>query len=364
MTEPVRDSVRRLPPSPPGYGLETIGARAGRPAVSLGLNEGPEPPFPAALEAITRLIAGVNRYPTRGSGELVEALARRHSVSEDEVFVSAGADSAIGYVAQACVDPGDEVVVPWPSFPSFARDPEKRDATPVFVPLVDWRIDVDAVAAAVTPRTRIVFVATPNNPTGLALEREELLRLATALPDDVLLVLDEAYFDYLDPVSGLDGIRDVYAVRSRTLVLRTFSKLYGLAGLRVGYAIGPPGVVDGMRRVQRGYDVGLLAQAAALASLGHEDEVARRAASNRAAVAELTAQLERHGLDPLAGSCGNFVLARIGPDAEPLGEALLERGIIVQSGAPFGAEGTLRITAGSERDRAALETALDALRSG
>ena len=206
MSRPVRESLERLPAAPPWYGLETIAERVGVEHVSsLGLNEGPEPPFPAAVAAMTRHLTGVNRYPARGSGELVAALAVRHGVSEDEVFVSAGADSAIGYVTQTCVDPGDEVVVPWPSFPSFARDTEKRDGTPVLVPLVDWQVDVDAVAAAVTGRTKIVFVATPNNPTGLALGRDELARLAAALPDTVLLVLDEAYFDYLEPETRVDG---------------------------------------------------------------------------------------------------------------------------------------------------------------
>lgn len=365
MNDPVRTSLDRLPAAPPWYGLETIAERVGVDHVSsLGLNEGPEPPFPAAIAAMTAHLAGVNRYPARGSGELVAALAVRHAVSEDEVFVAAGADSAIGYVTQTCVDPGDEVVVPWPSFPSFARDPEKRDGIPVFVPLVDWRIDVEAVAAAVTDRTRIVFVATPNNPTGLTLGRDELYWLADTLPDRVLLVLDEAYFDYLDPAARVDGIHDVYARRPRTLALRTFSKLYGLAGLRVGYAIGPADLVDAMRRVQRGYDVGLLGQLAALASLGDNDEVVRRFAANRTGVTELAVLLERHRLEPLDGSGGNFVLARVGESAEELGDALLERGIVVQSGAPFGAPGALRITAGSVEDRRALDLALSALRSG
>lgn len=363
MTEPIRGSVSRLPVCPPGFGLDTIAKRVGGAVTSLGLNEGPEPPFPTALDALARHLDRVNRYPARGSGELVAALATHHQVSEDEVFVCAGADSAIGYATQACIDPGDEAVVPWPSFPSFARDTEKRDGVAVLVPLSDWQIDVDALAAAVTRRTKLVFTATPNNPTGLALERSALDRLARSLPESVVLVVDEAYFDYLDADSRADAIRDVYPVRSQTLVLRTFSKLYGLAGLRVGYAIGPAALVDAMRRVQRGYDVGLLAQVAALASLGDEVEVARRAASNAEAVAALYPILERHGLSPVLGSRGNFVLARVGDDAEALAAALLERGILVQSGAPFGSPGSLRITAGSEADRAVLDAALGSLRS-
>jgi histidinol-phosphate aminotransferase len=355
----IRPTIARLPACPPGFapGAQAAPLGAER-VVLLGLNEGHEPPFPSALEAIAAGVASVNRYPSRGSGELVGALAEHHGVTADEVFVSAGADAAIGYVCQACLDPGDEAIIPWPSFPSFVRDTEKRDAVPVLVPLSDWGIDVDAVLAAVTPQTRIVFVATPNNPTGLSLDRSEVLRLSEGLPEDVLLVVDEAYFHYLDHAATTDAIEDVFRTGRPTLVLRTFSKLYGLAGLRVGYAIGPAAVVDAMRRVQRGYDVGALSQAAALASLADADEVERRRVANAAAVKELAELLERHGLDPIAGSRSNFVLARVGERASGIAEELQALGVIVQLGAPFGAPGTLRITAGSEDDRARLDRAL------
>ncbi len=355
----VRPTIARLPSSPPGLAPGSQAAALGIDRVlSLGLNEGFEPPFPSALAAIASGSSGVNRYPSRGSGELVAALAERHGVSADEVFVSAGADAAIGYVCQACLDPGDEAIVPWPSFPSFVRDTEKRDAVPVLVPLSNWAIDVDAVLAAVTSRTRLVFIATPNNPTGLALDRTELLRLAEGLPDDVLLVVDEAYFDYLDPTVRIDAIAELSRAERPTLALRTFSKLYGLAGLRVGYAVGPAVVIDAMRRVQRGYDVGALAQAAALASLADTAEVERRRLSNAAAVEALGTLLERHGLEPIDESRANFVLARVGGRATEVAEALLALGIQVQLGAPFGAPGTLRVTAGSGDDLAALDRAL------
>ncbi len=358
----VRPTIARLPACPPGLGLGSLPAALGvEQVVSLGLNEGTEPPFPAALEAIAAGISSVNRYSARGSRELVEALARFHHVSQDEVFVSAGADAAIGYVCQACLDPGDEAIVPWPSFPSFVRDTERRDAVPVLVPLNEWSIGVDDLLEAVTPRTRLVFIATPNNPTGLALDQRDALRLARSLPDDVLLVVDEAYFHYLEPDDRFDAIEDVFRTGRPTLVLRTFSKLYGLAGLRVGYGIGSAVVVDAMRRVQRGYDVGALSQAAALASLGDATEVIRRRKANHLAIDSLAALLARHGLDPLGESRGNFVLARVGADATRVAAALEALGIMVQNGAPFGAPGTLRITAGTSDDLEALDSALTAV---
>ena len=266
----VRPSLTQLPSGDPAPVV-------GRDVASLGLNEGLEGPFPSALEAVATAAPHLNRYPGRGSLELAEALASRHAVPVEQLIVAAGADAVIGYVCQAVLEPGDEVVIAWPSFPSFLRDPQKRDAAVVTVPLAAGRIDLDALLSAVTRRTRLLFVATPNNPTGLALPRDDLIAFVSGLPEHVLAVVDEAYFDYLDPGSRLDTIADLVRGGSDVLAVRTFSKLYGLAGLRVGYGVGPAAVVAAMRKVQRGYDVGALAQVAALASLDDVAEVERPA---------------------------------------------------------------------------------------
>jgi histidinol-phosphate aminotransferase len=347
----VRPSLEQLPPSDPAPA-----PAAG--VASLGLNEGLTGPFPSALRAIAEAVPQLNRYPGRGSSELVDVLAALHGVSASQVIVTAGADSGIGYVAQAVLEQGDEVVVPWPSFPSFVRDPQKRDARPVTVPLRDNVVDLAAMRAAVTSQTRLLFIATPNNPTGLVTPRDELIAFVRELPDHVLPVIDEAYFDYLEPEGRLDCIAELVRPGDDALVLRTFSKLYGLAGLRVGYAVGSAAVVAAMRKVQRGYDVGALAQVAALASLDDADEVVRRRAANRDAVAALSSLLRDHGLEPLAGSVTNFVLVEVGTDADRLADALLEGGVAVQSGAPFGAPTALRIGAGSAAELELLDGAL------
>jgi histidinol-phosphate aminotransferase len=279
-------------------------------------------------------------------------------VEETQVLVAAGADAVIGYVCQAVLEPGDEVVVPWPSFPSFVRDAQKRDAVPVTVPLSDSAVDLAALREAVTPRTRLLFVATPNNPTGLAIPRDELIEFVRDLPAHVLPVLDEAYFDYLDPADRLDSIDDLVLDGADVLVLRTFSKLYGLAGLRVGYGVGPAAVVAAMRKVQRGYDVGAVAQAAALASLDDAAEVERRRSANREAIRALTDLLRARDLEPLAGSVANFVLVELGTDADELAGALLRHGVAVQSGTPFGAPTSLRIGVGRPEGLSLLDTAL------
>jgi histidinol-phosphate aminotransferase len=349
-----RPSLERLPPGDPIPLLPDD-------AASLGLNEGLHGPFPSALEAMAEALPALNRYPGRGSFELVEALAAKHEVGPENVIVTAGADAAIGYACQAMLEVGDEVVVPWPSFPSFVRDAQRRDATVIAVPLAaDGAVDLEALRAAVTPGTRLLFIATPNNPTGLAVPRSELISFVCDLPERVLPVIDEAYFEYLDPDDRFDAIDDLVRAGNDVLALRTFSKLYGLAGLRVGYGVGPAGVITAMRKVQRGYDVGALSQTAALASLDQPDEVERRRLENREALAALTLLLQAHGLEPLVGSATNFVLVEAGPMAEALAASLREQSVSVQSGTPFGAPGTLRISAGSASDLKLLDAALRA----
>jgi histidinol-phosphate aminotransferase len=350
-----------LPPSPPSPAPAELAAELGvERVVNLSLNEGPLGPFPSALEAAERVLAGLNRYPSRGSYALTGGLAERLGVDPEEVVVAAGADAVIGYVCQAALVEGDEVVVPWPSFPSFVRDAQKSGARPVTVPLREGAIDLAAVAAAIGPRTRLVFLATPNNPTGLALDAADLRAFVDAVPPHVLPVIDEAYAEYLEPGSG-DAVRDLLQTGRRVLSIRTFSKMYGLAGLRVGYGVGPADVIDPIRRVQRGYDVNAVAQAAALACLGESDEVARRRALNRDAVGLVEETLRAHGLSPLPGSVANFVLVEVGEDAGALAAALRGQGVIVQPGAPFGAPSALRITAGRPEETQRLGAALDAI---
>jgi len=348
----VRPSLEQIPPARP---IPQLAAGV----ASLGLNEGLSGPFPSALEAIEAAVPHLNRYPGRGSYELTAALAARHGLPPTQVAVAAGADALIGYVCQAVLQTGDEVVVPWPSFPSFVRDPQRRDATPVLVPLEDGHLDLAALEAAVTSRTRLIFVATPNNPTGRAIPRDALIAFVRRLPEHVLPVLDEAYFDYLEPGDRLDSISDLVLAGDDVLALRTFSKLYGLAGLRVGYGVGPAAVVAAIRKVQRGYDVGALAQVAALASLPDEAEVEKRRAANRAGVSALEGLLVARGLEPLSGSATNFVLVDVGTDADALAATLLSHGVAVQSGVPFGAPTSVRIGTGSAEDLALLDAALD-----
>jgi len=350
-----RPALEGLVPYEPGKPAELVQRELGLDhVVKLASNEGPFGPFPEALEAIGRSLAEANRYPDGGAYRLRAALAERHVVAFEETVVAAGADAVIGYVCQATLDPGDEVVTPWPSFPSYVLDPLKLGATPVRVPLRDGRIDVDDLLAAVTPRTKLAYLPTVNNPTGTMTRRADLLRFLDGLPHEVLTVVDEAYFEYVDDPDFPDAIEEAAKQGRHVLALRTFSKIYGLAGLRVGYGVGPADVVAAIRKVQRAFDVTTPAQEAALASLDGAAELARRRAVNRESMAALEAVLRSHDFDPMGPAVGNFLFVDVGTDADALNAALLQRGVIVRPMGSFGAPSALRISAGTPEEIAFL----------
>ncbi len=357
----VRAAVDALVPYEPGRPVEDVQRELGlERVVKLASNEGPYGPFPAALDAIERATLELNRYPDGGAWRLRTALAEHHGVAFGEITVCAGADAVIGFVCVACLDPGDEVVTGWPSFPSYVLDPLKLGAVPVRVPLQEDRIDLDALLDAVTPRTKLVFIAAPNNPTGTTNDRAELDAYFERVPQHVLTVLDQAYLEYIARPDYPDGIAEYFQTGKRVLVLRTFSKIFGLAGQRVGYGVGPADVITAIGKVRRAFDVTSSGQAAALASIDDAAELARRRDVNREAMALLSEVLRSNGLEPAGPAVANFLFVRVG-DAEAVNDALLRRGVIVRPMRPFGAPDALRITAGTPEEVAFLGEALATL---
>ena len=357
----IRPALAGLVPYEPGKPVEEVQRELGlERVVKLASNEGPYGPFPEAQEAIARAALELNRYPDGGAWRLRNALAERHGVGFENVTVCAGADAVVGYLCQATLDPGDEVVTGWPSFASYVLDPLKLGGVPVRVPLRDERIDLEALLAAVTPRTKLVFIAAPNNPTGTTNTRAELDDYFDRVPPHVLTVLDQAYFEYIEDADYPEGVAEYFRAGRRVLVLRTFSKIYGLAGLRVGYGVGPEDVVTAIGKVRRAFDVNSAAQEAALASLGSAQELDRRRATNRQSMALLESSVRTHGLDPAGPAVANFVFVRV-DDAAALNDALLRRGVIVRPLGSFGAPDALRITAGTPEEIGVLDGALDAL---
>jgi histidinol-phosphate aminotransferase len=357
----IRAALDELVPYEPGRPVEEVQRELGLDrVVKLASNEGPFGPFPAAQEAIARATLELNRYPDGGAWRLRNALADHHGVGFEQVTVCAGADAVVGFLCIACVDPGDEVVTAWPSFPSYVLDPLKLGGNPIRVPLEEERVDLDALLAAITPRTKLVFIAAPNNPTGTTNSRAELDAYFERVPPHVLTVLDQAYFEYIDDPDYPEGVGEYFLAGRRVLVLRTFSKIFGLAGLRVGYGIGPADVITAIGKVRRAFDVASAGQEAALASFDDNAEITRRRTVNRESMALLQEVLQRHGLEPAGPAVANFLFVRVG-DADAVNEALLRRGVIVRPMRPFGAPDALRITVGTPDEMAFLGEALATL---
>ncbi|MEN3342332.1 MAG: histidinol-phosphate aminotransferase [Actinomycetota bacterium] len=359
-----RRSLADLVPYEPGKPVEEVQRELGlERVVKLASNEGPFPPFPAAMEAIERASRELNRYPDGGAHALRAALAQRHGVALEEVVVGAGADAVVDLLSQATLDPGDEIVCGWPSFPSYVLDAVKLGAVARKVPLRGATYDLDGLLAAVGPRTKLVYVCHPNNPTGTANGRAALGAFFEAVPERVLVVLDQAYFEYVDDPDYADGIEEHFKAGRRLVVLRTFSKIYGLAGLRVGYGIAPADVVTATSKVRRAFDVSAVAQVAALASIGDDAEVGNRRTANAAGRAQLEAALREHGLEPVGPALGNFLFAAVG-DGRALFEQLLRQGVIVRPLGAFGAPEAIRVSVGATAENAAFAGALGHVLAG
>ncbi len=355
----VRAALDGLTPYEPGKPEEELQRELGlERVVKLASNEGPWGPFPAAIEALERSAPLLNRYPDGGTFHLRNALAERHSVDRANVITGAGADALIGHLSVATLDPGDEIVTGWPSFVSYVLDALKLGAVPRKVPLVADLYDLDALLAAIGPRTKLVYVATPNNPTGTMTTRTQLDAYFERVPEHVLTVLDQAYFEYIEHPDYPDGVEEYLKAGRRVVVLRTFSKIYGLAGLRIGYAVGPVDVIEAVGKTRRPFDVSAQAQVAALASLDAPDELAVRRRLTHEGRAALELTLREHGLTPAGPAVANFLFAEVGEDARPLFEALLRQGAIVRPMGAFGAPGALRITVGTPDENAFFADAL------
>lgn len=351
-----RPEIADLRPYQPGKPASALRRELGlERIVKLGSNEGPRGPFPAAVEALAKATPRLNRYP-EGGAELLERLAARHGLTPDRVAAGNGADGVIANLALAYLRPGDEALMGWPSFVSYRLSAVKLGATPVPVPLRDGSYDLDAMAAAVTAATRIAYVCSPNNPTGGIVSGDALAAFLDAVPERVLVVIDSAYHEYVTDPAHVDAIA-AYAGRPNVVVLRTFSKIYGLAGLRIGYGVASAPVVAELGKVRGPFDVSELAQVAAVASLDDEPELKRRRDENEGERRRLESELGARGVK-LYPAAANFVCAEVG-DGAALAARLEREGVIVRPLASFGAPSCVRVTVGLRDENDAFLTALD-----
>lgn len=336
-------------------GARTSGA--GVPPIKLSSNEVAFAPLPSVREAIDSAGAVANRYPDMTAFDVTEAIAERWGVTAEAVAVAGGSVAVLGHALHAYCEPGDEVIYAWRSFEAYPILAQIAGATSVRIPLsADARHDLPAMAAAVTPRTRAVLLCTPNNPTGPAIGRDEFEAFMAAVPTRVLVVLDEAYTEFVRDDAAVDG-RRVLAAHPNLLVTRTFSKAYGLAGLRVGYAVGTPNLVAPVKACVTPFSVSGVAQAAALASLAAEDELLARVDAVVAERGRFVARLVADGWAPPEAQ-GNFVWLAAGDGASDLGGYLAEWSPSILA-RPFAGDG-VRITVGSAEENDHLLAALAA----
>jgi histidinol-phosphate aminotransferase len=351
MTVRLRPVLASLPAYVPG---RTVAG-----AIKLASNETSYPPLPHVVERIAAAAAHINRYPDTFSTELTTAVADKYGVDASRVAVGVGSVSLCGQLVQAAADAGEEVLYAWRSFEAYPIVTAVAGAKSVQVPLRDHVHDLDAMAAAVTERTRTIFVCNPNNPTGTAVGREALTRFLDQVPDDVLVVLDEAYREFVTDEDVPDGLGYLDA-HPNLIVLRTFSKAYGLAGMRVGYGIASdPSVATALRQTQTAFAVTQLSQEAALASL--EPEAERQLLER---VGEIVGERTRVRDELLAlgyevpPSQANFVWLPLGDRTQEWARGCEERKIIVR---PFAADG-VRVTVGSKQENDAFLEAAAALK--
>jgi len=334
--------------------------------IKLSSNENPLGASPAAIAAFKEAAGTLARYPDGSASGLRQAIARVHGLNPDRIVCGAGSDELLNLLAHAYLEPGDETIFTEHGFLVYRIVTLGCGAMPVVAPEKDLRTDVDAILARVTPKTKMVFIANPNNPTGTYIPFDEVRRLRQGLPDHVVLVLDAAYSEYVRRNDYEAGI-ELVATTGNTVMTRTFSKIHGLAALRLGWAYCPAGIADALNRIRGPFNVSAPAIAAGIAALEDCGHVEASVAHNERWLAWLTAELEKLGLK-VTPSVANFVLVHFPGekrrDADAANAFLQSRAIIVRKMGAYGLPGALRVTIGTEAENRATLAALEAFMTG
>jgi histidinol-phosphate aminotransferase len=353
IAELIPEYIRGLPAYIPGRPIEEVERELKIHSIKLASNENPIGPSPKAVEAVKNAVAESNRYPDGGTHLLRAKLARLHEVAMDQIFMGLGSSEIIDLAARILLRNGKTGVTSHGTYAPFSLAIRASGANLVRVPQQDFAFDLRAIADAVLahPGTRIVYLANPNNPTGTAFDAAELQEFLCHVPADVLVVLDEAYIHYADRADMPNSVR-LFREHNNLLVLRTFSKVYGLAGLRVGYGIGDTPVLEAMNRLRTPFNLAGVSQAAALAALDDSEHVNRSIRENANERARVTKGLSELGLRPVR-SHSNFIFIDIGPEAQELCDELLHAGVIVRPLGWMGFPEAMRVSVGvaSENDK-------------
>jgi len=345
MKQLIKKSIEQLDTYKPGKPIEELEREYGiKGAIKLASNENPLGPSPKAVEAVSAALTNINRYPDTNGFYLKEGLSRKLGVKSDTIFLGNGSDEIIQLVTQAFLMPGEEAIMGDPTFSFYQLVVTAAGGKEVMVPLKGFSYDLSSMADCINPQTKLIFINNPLNPTGTIIKREDFERFLELVPPDVILVIDEAYGEYASCESFPDTLK--YLEKGKCIfILRTFSKIYGLAGLRIGYGIAQSQLIDCLNKIKGPFNTNSLAQAAALAALDDEEHLKRSLANNREGLAYLYSELSKLGVEYLPTEA-NFFLIKIGKNAHSVYEGLLQEGIIVRTMAGYGLHQYVRVSVG------------------
>ena len=344
----VSDEIEALVPYPPGKPIEEVERELGiKGSIKLASNENPLGPSPKAVDAVSKALKNLHRYPDGGCYYLKEKLAKRLAVKPENLIIGNGSNEIIELVVKTFLRPGEEAVMGNPSFAVYPLVVPVAGGKPVLVPLKNLTHDLDAMADAITEKTKIVFIANPNNPTGTMNTKAQLDKFIGRLPDDIILVLDEAYYEFVtskDFPNSFEYLKE----GKNVVILRTFSKIYGLAGLRIGYGIAPEKLVFYMNKVRQPFNVNSLAQIAAMAAMDDEEHLKKSQKNNKEGLEYLFNELKAMGIEYVTTQA-NFFLIKVGKGKE-IYDALLRQGVIVRPMASYGLGEYIRVTVGTAEE--------------
>jgi len=352
----IPDYIRGLPVYVPGRPIEDVERELKIHAIKLASNENPLGPSPKALEAARRALSESHRYPDGGTLRLREKIAAIHSLTPEQIFIGLGSSEMIDLAARLTLGAGKTGATSAGSYAPYSIAIRAAGATLTRAPMRDFTFDLPALADAITPETRIAYLANPNNPTGTAFGASDLAAFLDRVPAGILVVLDEAYIHYADRKDMPRSI-ELFRERDNLLILRTFSKVYGLAAMRIGFAVANPAIIAAMNKLRTPFNAAGVSQAAALAALDDSEHVNRSIEANAAERARLTVEFSKLGLRPVP-SHTNFVFLDVGPRASALYEELLHEGVIVRPLAWMGFPDAIRVSLGTREENDKLLAAL------
>ena len=345
MKKLIKQGIETLVPYPPGKPIEELEREMGiTGSIKLASNENPLGPSPLAIQAMMENMKTLNRYPDGSGFYLKSKLSSKFGLPQAQIVIGNGSNELIELIIRTFLSPEEEVIQPFPTFLVYGKIVTGGGGKMVSIPLSDFGIDLEAMKAAITPKTKVIFINNPNNPTGSALSKDEMASFLKSIPQDIVLVLDEAYIEFVSDSSVAQGL-DLLADYPLMVVLRTFSKLYGLAGLRIGYGFASEQIVDYMNRVRQPFNANALAQVAATAALDDTEFVSRTLEVVRDGLSYLYSQLDDLGLEYVPTQT-NFFLIKVPSGAKKTYELMLKEGVIIRAMDSYGLEDYIRVNVG------------------